>query len=97
MCDAASRYQYCSNLLFVSPPEISYDLMALYKSVCYYYYYYYYYKGAEYSVDCVCLSVRELISRNTRSIFTRFLCVLPVAWLGPVAVLRYVMYFRFYG
>ena len=50
--------------------------------------------GAENCDEHVCLSVYEHISRTTCAIFTEFLCMLPVAWLGPpLAALQYVMYF----
>ena len=53
--------------------------------------------GAECCDDrvCVCLSVREHISGTTRPIFANFCACYPWPWLGPLAGLRYVMYFRF--
>jgi len=64
-------------------------------------------RGAEYcdqfvclSVVCVsvCLSVRKHISGTAGPIFTKFLYRFPVAVARPpLAELRYVMYFRFYG
>ena len=48
---------------------------------------------------CVCLSVRQHISGTAGPIGTKFLFADPLwPWLGPPpAVLRYFMYFRFYG
>jgi len=46
----------------------------------------------------VCLSARSHISETTRPNFTKILCTLPVAVLGPsLMALWYVMYFRFCG
>ena len=47
----------------------------------------------------VCLYVRQYIFVTAEPIFTKFLCRSPALWpwLGPLAALRYVMYFRFYG
>jgi len=50
-------------------------------------------RGAEYCDDrvcvslCVYLSVRKHISGNTRPLFTRFLCILPMAGVA----IRYVL------
>jgi len=57
---------------------------------------------AKYCVECVCLSVcASVCSRNSKTTWPNFnnfyaFCLWP--WLGPpLTVLRYVMYFRFYG
>jgi len=58
------------------------------------------YRGAEYAYcdDRVCLFA-TIISGTTCPIFTKFLCKLPmsVARGLPLAALRYIMHFRFYG
>jgi len=41
----------------------------------------------EYACLCVSPSVREDISGTTRLIFTKFLCMLPMLWLGPLGML----------
>jgi len=58
--------------------------------------------GAKYCNESVGLSNYQSVrSRNSKTIrpnFTKFLCMLPVVVARPpLAALRYVMYFRFYG
>jgi len=51
--------------------------------------------GAEYCDKRVCLFVREHISGTACPTFTNFF--VHMSFGPPLAALRYVMYFRFYG
>ena len=53
----------------------------------------------EHTSVCVCLyvSVCTNFSKTTWPIFTKLLCLSPWPWLGHLAALWYVMYFRFCG
>ena len=55
--------------------------------------------GAGYCDQFVCLSVRQHnISGTVRLFFTKCFVQIPLVCLGPpLAALRYVMYFQFYG
>jgi len=73
----------CDFLLFLWPPGESQSIV-ISVSACF--------------LVClsVCLSARSHESKTTWPIFTKFWCMLPVAWIGrPLTALRYIKHFRF--